>query len=147
MTLATETLLAVFDAFERKEGVWRSTLPMSYHRLKEIIAGTSVQFAEWDPQRGLYYLDFSPLGSNLVTLDLLLVNFRGDHGTDHYRLEWGERETLLGVELQTHAPGPLPFLPEISEWVEPDRVDISPALTLEAWKGYLEGLTPLTPAL
>jgi len=147
MTLAAETLMAVFDAFEMKEGVWRSTLPMSYHRLREAVSAAVVNFAEWDPQRGLYFLDFSPLGSDLVTLDLLLLDFRGDHGSDHYRFEWAENGLLVGAELQTHAPGPLPFVPEISEWIEPGRVDISPALTLDAWAGYLEALVPQTPQL
>jgi hypothetical protein len=147
MTLAAETLLAVFDAFQRKEGVWRSTLPMSYRQLKDAVTRATVSFAEWDPQRGLYFLDFSPLGSRLVTLDLLLLDFRGDHGSDHFRFEWTEGGVLTGVELQTHAPGPLPFVPEIAEWVEPGRVDISPALTLEAWAGYLEALVPQTPVL
>jgi hypothetical protein len=147
MTLAAETLMAVFDAFQRKEGVWRSTSPMSYHRLKEAVAPAVVCFAEWDPQRGLYYLDFSPLGSNLVTLDLLMLDFRGERGSDHFRLEWAEGGVLVGAELQTHAPGPLPFVPEIAEWIEPGRVDVSPALTLDAWSGYLEALVPQTPAL
>ena len=147
MTLAAETLMAVFDAFEHKEGVWRSTLPMSYRRLKEAMANAVVSFAEWDPHRGLYFLDFSPLGSNLITLDLLLLDFRGDHGSDHFRFEWSEEGILAGVELQTHAPGPLPFVPEIADWVEPGRVDVSPALTLEAWRGYLEALVPQTPVL
>lgn len=139
--------MAVFDAFERKEGVWRSTLPMSYRRLKEAVAQATVSFAEWDPQRGLYFLDFSPLGSNLVSLDLLLFDFRGEHGSDHFRFEWSEEGILVGVELQTHATGPLPFVPEIAEWVEPGRVESSPALTLEAWTSYLEALVPQTPDL
>jgi len=147
MTLAAETLMAVFDAFQKKEGVWKATLPMSYLRLKEAVAEAKISFAEWDSHRGLYYLDFSPLGSDLVTLDLLLIDFRGDHGTDHYRFEWTENGVLIGVELQTHAPGPLPFVLEIADWVEPGRVDRSPALTLEAWVGYLEPLVPQTPVL
>ncbi len=147
MTLAAETLMAVFDAFQHKEGVWRATLPMSYRLLKDSVASACVSFAEWDPQRGLYFLDFSPLGSEMVTLDLLLLDFRGEHGSDHYRFEWSEHGVLVGAELQTHAPGPLPFVPEIAEWVEPGRVDISPALTLEAWTVYLAALTPQTPVL
>lgn len=147
MTLVAKTLLTVLDAFQSKEGVWRTTLPMSYHRLKDAVCAATVTFAEWDPQRGLYFLDFSPLGTDLVTLDLLLLDFRGEHGSDHYRFEWSEQGHLSGVELQTHAPGPLPFVPEIAEWIEPGRVGLSPALTLEAWAGYLEPLAPLTPAL
>lgn len=147
MTLSARTLLAVLDAFEKKEGVWRSTLPMSYRRLRDVVEGAVVSFAEWDPHRGLYFLDLSPLGSDAVTLDLLMFDFRGDRGSDHYRFEWTENGTLAGVELQTHAPGPLPFVPEIAEWVEPGRIDVSPALTLEAWSAYLEELAPQTPAL
>lgn len=147
MTLAAETLWAVFDTFQRKEGVWRATLPLSYQTLKQSVRDASVTFAEWDPQRGLYYLDFSPLGSALVSIDILLLDFRGDRGSDHYRLEWAEGGVLVGVELQTHAPGPLPFVPEIAEWIEPDRRDLSPSLTFEAWNQYLEGLAPQTPLL
>lgn len=147
MTIAAETLMAVFDAFQKKEGIWRSTLPMSYQKVKAAVQESSVTFAEWDTQRGLYYLDFSPLGAEVVTVDVLLLDFRGDRGTDHYRLEWSTDGELVGVELQTHAPGPLPFLPEIAEWVEPGRADISPALTFEAWKSYLEALVPQTPIL
>jgi len=147
MTLSTRTLMAVLDAFEKKEGVWRSTLPMSYRILRDAIAGAKVSFAEWDPQRGLYFLDLSPLGSDLATLDLLLLDFRGERGSDHYRFEWAENGTLAGVELQTHAPGPLPFVPEIAEWIEPGRIEVSPALTPEAWAAYLEELAPITPAL
>ena len=147
MTLAAQALLTVFDAFQKKEGVWRATLPMSYRQLKEAVSRAEVSFAEWDSQRGLYFLDFSPLGSNWVTLDLLLLDFRGERGSDHYRLEWAEGGVLAGVELQTHAPGPLPFLPEIAEWVEPGRAEVSPALTIEAWAFYLEELTPQTPTL
>ncbi len=147
MTLVTETLLAVFDTFQKKEGIWRSTLPVSYARLTELLREAKVSFAEWDPQRGLYFLDFSPLGSELVTLDLLLLDFRGDRGSDHFRFEWTAGGLLSGVELQTHAPGPLPFVPEIAEWIEPGRVEISPALTLEAWIQYLEQLVPQTPVL
>ncbi len=147
MTLAAETLLTVFDAFERKEGVWRATLPMSYRELKTALTRATVSFAEWDSQRGLYFLDFSPLGSDLVTLDLLLLDFRGDRGSDHYRFEWAENGVLAGVELQTHAPGPLPFIQEIAEWIEPGRIELSPALTPEAWSQYLEELTPQTPLL
>lgn len=146
MTLSARTLLAVLDTFEKKEGVWRSTLPMSYRRLRDALEAASISFAEWDPQRGLYYLDFSPLEGGQPTLDLLLLDFRGDRGSDHYRFEWTEDGVLAGIELQTHAPGPLPFVPEISEWIEPGRI-ISPALTLEAWGQYLEALTPQTPAL
>jgi len=120
---------------------------MSYRRLKDAVASAKISFAEWDPHRGLYFLDFSPLGSNLITLDLLLLDFRGDHGSDHFRFEWSEEGVLAGVELQTHAPGPLPFVPEITEWVEPGRIDVSPALTLEAWSVYLEALVPQTPVL
>ena len=147
MTLAAQTLLAVFDAFQRKEGIWRSTLGVSYQQLHRIVSRATVNFAEWDPQRGLYFLDFSPLGSQWVTLDLLLLDFRGDRGSDHYRFEWSEGRTLSGVELQTHAPGPLPFVPEIAEWIEPGRIEVSPALTVEAWTHYLEDLVPQTPVL
>lgn len=147
MTLVAQTLLSVLDAFEKKEGVWRSTLPLSYRRVREAVSAAEVSFAEWDSQRGLYFLDFSPLGSDLVTLDLLLLDFRGDRGSDHYRFEWAENGSLSGVELQTHAPGPLPFVPEIAEWIEPGRIDVSPALTPEAWTHYLEELLPQTPAL
>ena len=147
MTLISKTLLSVFDTFQKKEGVWRATLPVSYFRLTEAITEATVTFAEWDPQRGLYFLDFSPLGRSLVTIDLLLLDFRGDHGSDHYRFEWSQDGTLSGAELQTHAPGPLPFVSEIAEWVEPGRIEVSPALTLEAWKLYLEELVPQTPAL
>ncbi|HTH14314.1 MAG TPA: hypothetical protein VMB23_07950 [Spirochaetia bacterium] len=147
MTLAAETLWAVFDAFQRKEGVWRATLPVSYQILRDAVTRAQLTFAEWDPQRGIYFLDFSPLGSNLITLDLLLLDFRGDRGSDHYRFEWAEGGILAGVELQTHAPGPLPFVPEIAEWIEPGRIDVSPALTLDAWHHYLEGLIPQTPIL
>ena len=147
MTLAAETLWAVFDAFERNEGVWRATLPISYRHLRSALADATVSFAEWDPQRGLYFLDFSPLGSEMITLDLLLLDFRGERGSDHYRLEWAEGGVLAGVELQTHAPGPLPFVPEIAEWIEPGRIDVSPALTPEAWRLYLEELIPQTPML
>lgn len=137
----------MLDSFEKKEGVWRSTLPMSYLRLREAVGAAEVSFAEWDPHRGLYFLDLSPLGTDLVTLDLLLLDFRGDRGSDHFRFEWAENGTLAGVELQTHAPGPLPFVPEIAEWIEPGRIEVSPALTLEAWTSYLEELVPQTPAL
>jgi len=147
MTLAAETLMAVFDAFQKKEGVWSSTIPLSYLHLKDSVTQVVVTFAEWDTQRGLYYLDFSPLGTEVVTLDVLMMDFRGDRGTDHYRFEWGSGGELAGVELQTHAPGPLPFLPEIAEWVEPGRADISPPLTFDAWKSYLEALVPQTPLL
>lgn len=147
MTLAAQTLLEVFDAFQRKEGVWRSTLAVSYQDLHRALAAAEVTFAEWDPERGLYFLDFTPLGSQLVTLDLLLADFRGPRGSDHYRLEYAEGATLAGVELQTHAPGPLPFVPEIETWLEPGRPNPSPALTMEAWAVYLEELVPLTPAL
>ena len=147
MTLIAETLLAVLDAFQKKEGVWRSTLPLSYPRLKEAICAATVNFAEWDSHRGLYFLDFSPLGSQLVTLDLLLLDFRGDRGSDHYRFEWSDGGILSGVEMQTHSPGPLPFIGEIAEWIEPGRIDVSPALTLEAWTHYLEDLVPQTPLL
>ena len=145
--MTAETLWAVFDTFQKKEGVWRTTLPISYLELKEAVSGSSLSFAEWDPQRGIYYLDFSPLGSNMVTIDILLLDFRGDRGSDHYRFEWADGRVLTGVELQTHAPGPLPFVPEIADWIEPGRIDISPALTLEAWNTYLGGLAPQTPAL
>lgn len=147
MTLASQTLLAVFDSFQKKEGVWRATLPMSYQRLEQALFGAQASFAEWDPERGLYFLDFSPLGTDVATLDLLLIDFRGPRGSDHYRLEWGEDGFLAGVELQTHAPGPLPFVPEIAEWLEPGRLEVSPALTMEAWTVYLEELVPQTPPL
>jgi hypothetical protein len=147
MTLAAETLMAVFDAFQKKEGVWSSTFPVSYKKLHDAVRKAQISFAEWDPQRGLYYLDLAPLGSNLVTLDLLLLDFRGEHGSDHYRLEWAEGGVLSGVELQTHAPGPLPFIQEIAEWIEPDRRDLSPPLTFEAWTHYLEELIPQTPVI
>jgi len=147
MTLAAETLLAVFDAFQKKEGIWRATLPLSYFRLTEVLSQAQITFAEWDPQRGLYFLDFSPLESPLVTLDLLLLDFKGDRGSDHYRFEWAEGSILSGVELQTHAPGPLPFVPEIAEWIEPGRIEVSPPLTIEAWMLYLEELVPQTPVL
>lgn len=147
MTLAAQTLLTVLDAFEKKEGVWRSTLPMSYRRLREAVSRAEVSFAEWDPQRGLYFLDTSPLGGDLVTIDLLLLDFRGERGSDHFRFEWAENGALAGIELQTHAPGPLPFVPEIAEWIEPGRIEVSPALTPEAWAAYLEELVPQTPAL
>ena len=147
MTLVTETLLSVFDVFQKKEGVWRATLPVSYTYLSEVLRAAKVTFAEWDPQRGLYFLDFSPLGGEMTTVDLLLLDFRGERGSDHFRLEWAEGRVLSGVELQTHAPGPLPFIPEIAEWIEPGRIEMSPALTLEAWALYLEGLVPQTPVL
>jgi hypothetical protein len=145
MSLVSQTLLAVLDAFQKKEGVWKATLPVSYAQLTQAVQNAVVSFAEWDPQRGLYFLDFSPLGTPAATLDLLLLDFRGQTGSDHYRFEWTEGSLLTGVELQTHAPGPLPFVPEISEWVEPGRMEVSPALTLEAWHGYLEELSPQTP--
>ncbi len=147
MTLAAETLLAVFDAFQKKEGVWSSTFTVSYKKLQTSLRGAQISFAEWDPQRGLYYLDLAPLGSDLVTLDLLLLDFRGEHGSDHYRLEWAEGGVLSAVELQTHAPGPLPFLHELAEWIEPGQIERSPALTFEAWTHYLEELTPQTPVV
>ena len=145
MSLVSQTLLAVLDAFQKKEGVWKATFPVSYTYLIEAVQRRSVTFAEWDPQRGLYFLDFSPLDTPAATLDLLLLDFRGQTGSDHYRFEWTEGKLLTGVELQTHAPGPLPFVPEIAEWVEPGRMDVSPALTLEAWLVYLEELAPQTP--
>ena len=147
MTLSAQTMLAVLDAFERKEGVWRSTLPMSYKRLREAVLAAEVNFAEWDAHRGLYFLDLTPLGMEAVTIDLLLFDFRGNRGSDHYRFEWTEDGYLAGIELQTHAPGPLPFVPEIAEWIEPGRIDLSPALTPEAWVHYLEDLVPQTPPL
>jgi hypothetical protein len=147
MTLVARTILAVFDTFQKKEGVWRATLPLSYSRLTEAVGDAKVSFAEWDSQRGLYFLDFSPLGSNSATADLLLLDFRGDRGSDHYRFEWTGEGLLSGVELQTHAPGPLPFVSEIAEWIEPGRIALSPALTLEAWTLYLEELVPQTPVL
>jgi hypothetical protein len=145
MTIAAETLLAVFDAFQKKEGVWSSTISVSYKKLHDALRKAKISFAEWDPQRGLYYLDLAPLGSDLVTLDLLLLDFRGERGSDHYRLEWAEGGVLSAVELQTHAPGPLPFIQEIAEWIEPPRSELPLALTFEAWTHYLEELTPQTP--
>lgn len=147
MTLAAQSLLAVLDLFQKKEGVWSSTLPMSYPRIHRALGSAVVSFAEWDPERGLYFLDFTPLGSDLATLDVLLIDLRGDRGSDHFRLEWAEGGVLAAVELQTHAPGPLPFVPEIEEWIEPGRAGLSPALTMEAWSVYLEELVPQTPAL
>jgi len=147
MTLAAETLLAVFDLFQQKEGVWRTTLPMSYQKVQRSLEDARISFAEWDPERGLYYLDLSPLGSELITLDLLMLDLRGPRGSDHFRLEWAQGGVLTGIELQTHAPGPLPFFPEIADWLEPDRAGSSPALTMEAWTVYLEELVPQTPAL
>ena len=147
MSLVAETLLAVIDAFQKKEGVWRSTLPMSYRRLQKAVQDSCVSFAEWDFQRGLYFLDFSPLNSEAPALDVLLLDFRGDRGSDHYRFEWTADGLLAGVELQTHSPGALPFVSEISTWIEPGRVELSPPLTLEAWSQYLEALAPQTPAL
>ena len=76
MTLVAETILAVLDVFQKKEGVWSSTLPLSYLDLTSAISSARVTFAEWDPQRGLYFLDFSPLDSPLATMDLLLLDFK-----------------------------------------------------------------------
>lgn len=147
MTLVAEALLAVFDVFQQKEGVWRSTLPLSYQEVDRALQGARLSFAEWDPERGLYYLDFSPPGSELITVDLLMLDLRGPRGSDHFRLEWAVGGVLTGVELQTHAPGPLPFASELLPWIEPDRVGASPPLTIEAWTVYLEELAPQTPAL
>lgn len=147
MTLATQTLLTVFDTFQSKEGVWKSTVPRSYRQVVSALQAAQVSFAEWDPERGMYFLDLTPLGEESPTLDLLLLDFRGSRGSDHYRLEWAEGGRLVAIELQTHAPGPLPFLPEIAEWLEPGRPGMSPPLTMEAWSVYLEGLVPQTPLL
>lgn len=145
MTLVASTLLAVVDAFQRKEGVWQATRPFSYRLLDSALRPCAATFAEWDPERGLYFVDLSPLDDEEPTLDVLAFDFRGGLGSDHFRFEWTASGTLSGVELQTHAPGPLPFVTEIAEWLEPGDPDRSPALTLEAWSGYLEGLHPETP--
>jgi len=147
MTLVVQTLLAVLDTFEHQEGIWKSTFPLSYRKARRALSENPISFAEWDSERGLYFLDFCPLGSEKMTIDITLLDFRGVHGTDHYRFEWAEDKTLVGVELQTHAPGPLPFVREIAEWIEPGRIDVSPALTPDAWQEYLNDLTAQTPVL
>jgi hypothetical protein len=145
MTLAAQTLAVVLDTFQKKEGIWKCTTRISYSQLYKSLESSLVCFAEWDPQRGLYYLDFSGLEDDEPTTDLLMLDFSGVQGNDHFRFEWTAAGRLGGVELQTHVAGPLPFVPEIEEWIEPDFEDRSPPLTLEAWQSYLSQLVPLTP--
>ncbi len=147
MTVTAKTLHLVLDAFQQKEGIWKCTTRLSYSQLYKALDLAVVSFAEWDPERGLYYLDFSALEEDAPTTDLLLIDFGGVQGNDHYRFEWTADGRLGGIELQTHAAGPLPFLAEIEEWLEPGFEDRSPPLTLEAWKEYLGRLVPLTPPL
>ncbi|MEI8095634.1 MAG: hypothetical protein WCG80_15595 [Spirochaetales bacterium] len=147
MTLAARTLNSVLDTFQKKEGIWKSTARVSYSQLYKSLESSTVCFAEWDPERGLYYLDFSGLEDDAVTIDLLMLDFSGVQGNDHYRFELTAGGRLGGVELQTHVAGPLPFLPEIGEWIEPDYENRSPPLTLEAWQSYLAQLVPMTPPL
>jgi hypothetical protein len=147
MSLVAQTFLAVLDTLHANEGLWYSTVELSLGQVAEALGQARPTFAEWDPERGLYYVDFSPVDSDLATVDFLLVDLKGSRGVDHLRLEWAQGPVLSGVEFQTHAPGPLPLLAEIAPWIGGDPFDRSPALTLEAWSVYLEELVPQPPVL
>lgn len=147
MTVLAQTIQAALDAFQHKQGLWRATFPATYDLVVAALARAQIRFAEWDPERGLYYVDLTPGDNENPTIELILLDFRGPQGSDHYRLEWTQGPVLTGIEMQTHAPGPLPFLPEISPWVEPERLAMSPPLTLAGWAHYLRDLVPQTPPL
>ena len=104
MTLAAKTLAVVLDTFQKKEGIWKCTTRISYSQLYKSLESSLVCFAEWDPERGLYYLDFSGLEDDAPTADLLMLDFSGVQGNDHYRFEWTAAGRLGGVELQTMWP-------------------------------------------
>lgn len=153
MTLAAKTLYAVLDTFQKMEGIWRSTVVLSYREIYAALELARVSFAEWDHDRGLYYLDFSCAQTSLITTDITTLEFASDLGSDHYRLEWAESDgqyprRLCGAEFQTHSPVPLPFIPEIEPWLFPEQRDhLSRILTLEGWEAYLRTLKPTSPII
>lgn len=148
MTLTAQTLHAVLDTFQRLEGIWRSSAPLSYQEIYSALETARVGFAEWDADRGLYFLDFSTGPENLVTMNITMLDFQGSQGQDHFRFEWAEDGRLAGVELQTHAPRPLPCFVELSPWLFPEQTETaSNPLSLDEWQAYLAGLKPQSPPL
>lgn len=153
MTLAARTLYAVLDNFQKMEGIWRSTVLLSYREIYAALEIAEVCFAEWDANRGLYYLDFSTSQESLITTDITSLEFTSDLGSDHYRLEWAENNhkfprRLSGAEFQTHSPLPLPFIPEIDPWLFPEQRDqLTRILTMDGWEAYLRTLKPASPII
>ena len=148
MTLTAQTLNAVLDTFQRLEGIWRSSIPLSYQEIYSELESAQVGFAEWDAQRGLYFLDFSAGPENLVTMNITMLDFQGSQGQDHFRFEWTAEGRIAGVELQTHAPRPLPCFQELTSWLLPEQTQSAPTpLTLEEWQNYLDSLKPQSPPL
>lgn len=115
--------------------LWHDTRGRSPRQTLEAIALSVVRFLEWDPGRGLYYLDLS--GPQTVTSDVGRLELRRADFSDHYRFEWSAR-SLNGIELQTHAPQPLPFLPDLTHLLSAAQSSLSRAsLSLEEWEGYI----------
>ena len=148
MTLTARTLTLVLDTFQRLEGIWRSSIQLSYQEIYVALGEIELGFAEWDPERGLYFLDFSRLDETLMTSDITMLDFSGPAGNDHFRFEWTDNRRLGGVELQTHAPGPLPLLPEIEPWLFHEQSDwTGTPLGFDDWQTYLTTLQPQSPPL
>lgn len=93
------------------------------------------KFMEWDEQRGMYYLDFGLPGQRGTTVDFTVFRLRTPQVSDIYRFESNKDGELTGVEFQTQAPGPLPFLSELAP-----LAGLSPSpicLTRKEWVSYL----------
>jgi hypothetical protein len=148
MTIASRTISAVLDTFQCCEGIWRTSIPLSYIEIYKALEDLKVGFAEWDPSRGLYFLDCSTLKEELITTDITMIDFNSPQGFDHYRFEWAQGKKLAGIELQTHAPGPLPFVQEISTWIFPEYKKMAEnPMNFNQWISYLQTLSPQNPLL
>ncbi len=95
-----------------------------------------VKFLEWDPSRGMYYLEFDQPSPQDITQDFVVYTLEFPGYRDIFRFELNTQGSLTGVELQTRAPAPLPFLEELAHLL--DFTYQENELTLENWKHYLK---------
>lgn len=118
---------------------WEAQEGQTPDTVRQAVRGQTPVFIEWDPDRGLVYFEFEPPAGPPVTRDLSQLHLEAPSYRDIFRFEWNLAGALVGLELQTRAPGPLPCLRLYTDLLPDGQKHLAErSLTANDWQNYLK---------